>query len=88
MTIAKYRAQGRVDTAEAALTMAIAVLVERIRGLPKEDKDDLFELSKTLFAAESEEELQCAANAYQEILDQKSAQVITPSRLSGGTPQA
>jgi len=71
-------AQGpdRVDTAEAALTMAIAVLVERIRGLPKEDKDDLFELSKTLFAAESEEELQSAAMAYQEILDQKNARVM------------
>ena len=36
---------------EAALTLAIAVFAERIRGLSKEDKDDLFELSKALFSA-------------------------------------
>jgi len=89
MKVAKDRDQDRVDTAEAALTMAIAVLVERIRGLPKEDKDDLFELSKILFAAESEEELQCAARAYQEILEQKPACVVafetkdTPVNMGG-----
>ena len=76
MTIAKDRSNDRVDTQEAALTMAIAVLVERIRGLPKEDKDDLFELSRTLFDAKSDEELQYAAAAFQEILDQKNAKVF------------
>jgi ribosome-binding protein aMBF1 (putative translation factor) len=59
-----------VDMQEAALTMAIAVLMERIRALPKEDKDDLFELSKVLFAAETQEEEESAANAMREILEQ------------------
>jgi ribosome-binding protein aMBF1 (putative translation factor) len=59
-----------VDVREAALTMAIAVLMERIRALPREDKDDLFELSKVLFAAETQEEEESAANAMREILEQ------------------
>jgi ribosome-binding protein aMBF1 (putative translation factor) len=64
-----------VDVREAALTMAIAVLMERIRNLPKEDKNDLFELSKALFAAETTEEEQSAANAMREILEQDSINV-------------
>ncbi|MGA2060653.1 MAG: helix-turn-helix transcriptional regulator [Thermoguttaceae bacterium] len=59
-----------VDVQEAALTMAIAVLVERIRALPKEDKNDLFELAKALFVAETTEEEESAANAIREILEQ------------------
>lgn len=35
-------AHNTVDVQEAALTMAIAVLMERIRALPKVDKNDLF----------------------------------------------
>ena len=80
MKIAKGRNHDRVDAPvdaqEAALTMAVAVLVERIRGLPKEDRDDLFELSKVLFAAETKEEIDSAARAYREILDQKPAKVL------------
>jgi DNA-binding XRE family transcriptional regulator len=89
MKTTKNRNHDRVDTDQAALTMAVAVLVERIRGLPKEDKDDLFELSKVLFNAENEEDTQCAARAFQEILDQKSARVMPlavdeePSNLEG-----
>jgi ribosome-binding protein aMBF1 (putative translation factor) len=59
-----------VDVQEAALTMAIAVLMERIRALPKEDKNDLFELTKALFASETKEEEESAANAMREILEQ------------------
>jgi ribosome-binding protein aMBF1 (putative translation factor) len=59
-----------VDVREAALTMAIAVLVERIRALPKEDKSDLFELAKALFVAETKEEEESAATAMREILEQ------------------
>jgi DNA-binding XRE family transcriptional regulator len=76
MKIAKNPNHDRVDTREAALTMAVAVLVERIRGLPKEDKADLFELSRVLFSAENEEDIQSAAAAFQEILDQKNATVV------------
>jgi DNA-binding XRE family transcriptional regulator len=66
----------RVDMEDAALTMAVAVLVERIRGLPKEDKEDLYKLSNALFLAENEEETRCAAKAFREILDQKDARVV------------
>jgi DNA-binding XRE family transcriptional regulator len=76
MKTTKDRNPDRVDTEQAALTMAVAVLVERIRSLPKEDKEDLFELSKVLFNADNEEDTQCAARAFQEILDQKSARVV------------
>lgn len=62
--------QTHVDLQEAALTMAIAVLVERIRRLSKEDKEDLFELNKALVAAETDEEVNAIAAAYREILDQ------------------
>ncbi len=66
-----------VDIQEAALTMAIAVLIERIRALPKEDKNDLFELSKALFVAETTEEEESAANAMREILEQAPIKIKT-----------
>jgi DNA-binding XRE family transcriptional regulator len=75
MKIAKDHDHGRVDTEEAALTMAIAVLVERIRSLPKEDKEDLFELSQALWQTDDEEEIQSIAYAFQEILSQEKARV-------------
>ncbi|HEX5443709.1 MAG TPA: helix-turn-helix transcriptional regulator [Pirellulales bacterium] len=66
----------KVDLGEAALTMAIAVLVERIRSLPPDDKEDLFELSKILFNAESDEEEAAAVRAVREILDQPKGNVV------------
>jgi DNA-binding XRE family transcriptional regulator len=72
----QIRDQARVDSDEAALTMAVAVLIERIRDLPKEDKDDLFAISKALFEAETPEELRAARKAYQEILDQRPGRIL------------
>ncbi len=66
--------------------MAIAVLVERIRALPKEDKKDLFELSKALFVAETKEEEESAANAMREILEHESINV-RPLHLKDETSQ-
>jgi ribosome-binding protein aMBF1 (putative translation factor) len=63
-------AHNTVDFQEAALTMAFAVLMERIRALSKEDRNDLFELSKALFAASTKEEEESAAAAMREILEQ------------------
>jgi DNA-binding XRE family transcriptional regulator len=51
--------------------LALAVIMERIQSLPKEDKDDLFELSKVWFTAEDDEERNSARFAMQEILDQQ-----------------
>jgi DNA-binding XRE family transcriptional regulator len=75
MKIAKNRNQGGVDIGDAALTMAIAVLVERIRNLPEEDRDELFKLSKLLIAPKNEEEGRCAVLAFREILDQGKGRV-------------
>jgi ribosome-binding protein aMBF1 (putative translation factor) len=51
--------------------LAIAVLADRIASLPKEDKDDLFELTKVVFSAETEEERESAMRAMGEIMEQR-----------------
>lgn len=53
-----------------ALTMALAILVERIRSLPKDDKEDLYELMKEVPAADADE-LQEIGIGILEILDQE-----------------
>ena len=50
--------------------LALAVFGAHIRGLPKEDQDDMYELTKAFIGAESEEERESAADAMFEILDQ------------------
>ena len=64
-----------LDVNEAALTMAIAVISERIRTLPEEDKADLFELSKALISANTDEERESAGRAMYEILEQAPVRV-------------
>lgn len=76
MNTAKQQQEQSVDLGEAALTMAIAVLVERISSLPREDREDLFKLSKVLFAAESPEESRSAQRAFREILDQSKGKTV------------
>src|SRR3712207_7329157 len=51
-------------------TMAVAILVERIQSLPKEDRDDLYELMKEVLTAETREEFDSIARTMREILDQ------------------
>lgn len=77
MKTAKNREQNGVNMSEAALTMAIAVISERVRELPKADRDDLFELSKILLTAESQtlEEVESAQRAFREILEQSKGKV-------------
>jgi DNA-binding XRE family transcriptional regulator len=57
------------DIQNRAMTMALAIVVERIRSLPKDDKDDLYELLKEITRAETEEDFQQALVGMQEILD-------------------
>lgn len=59
------------DIQNQAMTMALAILVERIRTLPKEDKDDLYDLMKEIPNAETPDELQEVAVGMLEILDQE-----------------
>jgi len=53
------------------VALAIAVLLNRIRGLAKEDRDDFFELTQALASAKTDEEYEAAARALREILNQK-----------------
>jgi len=69
----------QTDFRDEATTMALAVLVERIRSLPEDDKQDLFEVSKVLYKALAEknkEEEEAAMRAYREILDQGKGRVV------------
>ena len=64
--------------------LALAVLVDRIGSLPKEDRDDLYELTTVLFRAEDDEARNAASGAMLEILEQTPSGVdhlnpITPN---------
>ncbi len=53
------------------LALAIAVLVDRIRSLPREDRNDLFALVESLELAETEEEADAVARGMREIMRQQ-----------------
>jgi len=53
------------------VALAIAVLVDRVRTLPKEDRNDLFALVEALESAETEEERDAVARSMREILRQQ-----------------
>jgi DNA-binding XRE family transcriptional regulator len=58
------------DLAHEALTMAFAILKDRIERLHKEDRDTLFELVKELPGVATTEELESIVVAMREILEQ------------------
>jgi DNA-binding XRE family transcriptional regulator len=58
------------DLSHEALTMALAILVERIRVLPSDDRRDLYELTKEFARAQCQEDVQCVVDAMREILEQ------------------
>ena len=76
-----------LDLQETTIGMAVmAVVMERIRSLPMEDKGDLFELSKALVAATTQEEYEAAASGMREILQQADGMIVplkTPEELTG-----
>ncbi len=55
------------------VALAIAVLMERIRGLSKDDRNDLFELAEALAGAQTDEETEAAARGMREILKQQAS---------------
>jgi DNA-binding XRE family transcriptional regulator len=67
-----------------ALTITIAFLVERIRSLSEEDKQDLFALVNELPHCDAEG-VESTVRAMREILEQARG-TITPMTLSGGVP--
>ena len=61
---------------EEALTMAVAIVAERIARLPEEDWQDLFELVKALTLAQCAEDFSAAVGGMREILDQQPQKVV------------
>lgn len=63
--------QPQEDISRRALTMALGILVERIQGLPQDDRADLYELMKELPHTESGDELNSIVATMEEIFAQE-----------------
>jgi DNA-binding XRE family transcriptional regulator len=63
--------EGEVDVGEAALTMAIGIVIERVSRLSDADRSDLFELVKGLADVKDREDFESVRAAMLEILDQE-----------------
>ena len=63
------------------IALAIAVLVDRVRSLSKEDKNDLFDLVEAMASAQADEDYEAAVRGMREILRQqdKGVQAVTPT---------
>lgn len=60
----------------AALTLALGIIMERVKSLPQEDRQDLYELAKGFPQAQTGEEIESIFAAIMEILDQKPGRVL------------
>ena len=80
MTTMEGRKGEKPDLQDCATTMAVAIIVERIINLSKEDKDDLYELMKEMPRAETEDEINEIGASMVEILDQA---VVALHRING-----
>jgi len=71
-----------VSIGEAALTMAIGIVVERVSRLPSEDQKELYELVKGIAGQKDAEEVDAICRAMLEILDQEPSglKVLDPAQ--------
>jgi DNA-binding XRE family transcriptional regulator len=76
------------DIAHEALTMALAILVERIKRLSDDDRNDLFKLVMELPKADSSDELTSITVAMREILEQAPVRVQAMDQSPGSQPGA
>jgi DNA-binding XRE family transcriptional regulator len=58
-----------LDTHDQAIVLAIAVIAERVKRLPAEDRKDLFKLAKELPNAENSEEITYIVDSMREIIE-------------------
>jgi DNA-binding XRE family transcriptional regulator len=65
------RMEQDVTVGDAALTMAIGIIVERVSRLATEDQRELYELVKGLGGAKDPDEIEAIRVAMHEILDQE-----------------
>ncbi len=61
---------------EETLTMAVAIVAERIAGLRDDDRQDLYDLVKALSQAQCAEDFTAAVGGMREILDQQPQRAI------------
>jgi DNA-binding XRE family transcriptional regulator len=82
------RVEGQEGISHAALTMAVAIVAERIQRLPADDRNDLYQLFKDLATAETCEDRESIEVSILEILDQRPVGVLemplTESKPSAG----
>lgn len=71
MTTNAIQRQPQADYGEAALVMAVGIVVDRIGRLSDGDRQDLYELVKELRNAQTSEDLESIRAAMVEILDQE-----------------
>jgi DNA-binding Xre family transcriptional regulator len=69
--LVKVSEKRNVSVGDAALTMAIGIVIERVSRLSTEDKQDLYELLKGLGGTKDPEEIEAIRVAMREILDQE-----------------
>jgi DNA-binding XRE family transcriptional regulator len=85
--ITKETGRGTVRSADQgmlgyeAVTMALAIIADRIRGLPTEDRVELYALMKELLGAATCEDSNAAMVAIREVLDQSTVRL---SRMDQG----
>lgn len=77
----------QASVGDAALTMAIGIVVERIGRLPDEDRQELFELIKGLGGAQDADEVEAIRVAMREILDQESSGIQALSSTLPESPE-
>ena len=70
----------------AAVMLALTVLRDRVRSLPAEDRQDLYELSKIIMTTDSAEEFEGAATAMYEILEKQPACGVSEMRFHAQPP--
>jgi ribosome-binding protein aMBF1 (putative translation factor) len=70
-SIVKVGKEKEVSVGNAAMTMAIGIIVERVSRLSQDDQNDLYELVKGLREAKEPEDVEAIRVAMGEILDQE-----------------
>lgn len=81
------RIEQEVSVGQAALTMAIGIVIERARQLDAQDRQELCDLIGSLTSDSSEEETEAVRVAVHEILEQATSGVSTMTWSAGERPE-
>jgi DNA-binding XRE family transcriptional regulator len=76
-----------IDVGEAAMTMAVGIILDRINRLSDEDRVYLFDFVKEIGSATCEEDIEAIRNGMLEILDQAPSEVREFGPTVEGSPE-